>query len=58
MNGASAISLKGEKTTCRGEVWVNKLEIDFGRVATWTLIFTNTFFVSYFFCESVCMHHL
>ena len=49
MNGASAISLKGEKTTCRGEAWVNKLEIDFGRVATWTLIFTNTFFVSYFF---------
>ena len=51
MNGESAISLKGEKTTCRGEVWVNKLEIDFGRVATWTLIFTNTFFVSYFFAK-------
>ena len=51
MNGASAISLKGEKTTCRGEVRVNKLEIDFDRVSTWILIFTNTFFVSYFFAK-------
>ena len=49
MNGAGAISMDGEKTTCRREAWANKLEVDFGRVATWTLIFTNTFFVSYFF---------
>jgi len=26
-----------------------KIEISFERVATWTLVFTNVFFVSYFF---------
>ncbi len=49
MNATSAVSLREEKTTCRAGAWVDKLEIDFGRVATWTLVFTNTFFVSYFF---------
>jgi hypothetical protein len=28
-----------------------KVEISFKRVATWTLIFTNAFFVSYFFAR-------
>ena len=51
MNATSAVSLGEEKTTCRAEAWVNKLEIDFGRVATWTLVFTNTFFVSYFIAK-------
>ncbi len=26
-----------------------KLEISFQRVASWTLVFTNAFFISYFF---------
>ena len=30
---------------------VNRIEIRFGRVAIWTLVFTNTFFVSYFFAR-------
>jgi hypothetical protein len=28
---------------------VRRVEISFERVATWTLVFTNGFFVSYFF---------
>jgi len=28
---------------------VRKIEISFKRVATWALVFTNVFFVSYFF---------
>jgi hypothetical protein len=28
---------------------VRRIEISFERVATWTLVFTNVFFVSYFF---------
>jgi len=28
---------------------VRKIEISIERVATWTLVFTNVFFVSYFF---------
>jgi len=30
---------------------VRKVEISLKRVATWTLIFTNAFFVSYFFAR-------
>jgi hypothetical protein len=48
MNAANTLSFNGEKTMYRGDVWVSRIEIDLGRVATWTLIFTNTFFVSYF----------
>jgi hypothetical protein len=51
MNGVNAIGLNERKSVCRGEVWMNKIEIDAGRVATWTLIFTNTFFVTYFFAK-------
>ena len=51
MNGVNAIGLNERKPVFRREVWVNKLEIDAGRVTTWTLIFTNTFFVSYFFAK-------
>lgn len=51
MNGASAISLERKKTANRENVWANRIEVDPGRVATWTLIFTNTFFVSYFFAK-------
>ncbi len=28
-----------------------KIEINFERVASWTLVFTNAFFVSYFFAK-------
>ena len=49
MNGASAISLERGKAAYGENVWASRIEVDLGRVATWTLIFTNTFFVSYFF---------
>jgi len=48
MNGASALSMERGNTACRENVWAGRIEIDPGRVATWTLIFTNTFFVTYF----------
>ena len=51
MIGANAIGLNQGKTICGREAWANKIEVDAGRVATWTLIFTNTFFVSYFFAK-------
>jgi len=28
-----------------------KIEISFQRVASWTLVFTNAFFISYFFAK-------
>jgi hypothetical protein len=28
-----------------------KIEISFARVASWTLVFTNAFFVTYFFAK-------
>jgi hypothetical protein len=30
---------------------VRKVEISFERVASWTLVFTNAFFISYFFAK-------
>jgi len=33
----------------RGMEGVRKIEISIERVATWILVFTNVFFVSYFF---------
>ncbi len=51
MNGANTLSLTGEKAAYVESTWTGKIEIDAGRVATWTLIFTNTFFVSYFFAK-------
>jgi len=51
MDGARAISLKSEKMACREGAWASRVEIDPGRVATWTLIFTNTFFISYFLAK-------
>jgi hypothetical protein len=51
MNGANALTLDAGKTAYRGDVWTSRIEIDLGRIATWTLIFTNTFFVSYFFAK-------
>jgi len=42
MNAHQALSI------CQMEE-VKRIEISFERVATWTLIFTNAFFVPYFF---------
>jgi len=51
MNGAESLALRREKVAYRENIWAGKIEIDAGRVATWTLIFTNTFFVSYFLAK-------
>jgi hypothetical protein len=51
MNGAGSLSLTREKAGHGENTWPSRIEIDAGRVATWTLIFTNTFFVSYFFAK-------
>jgi len=42
MNGNQALGI------CEIEE-VRRIEISFERVAIWTLIFTNAFFISYFF---------
>jgi hypothetical protein len=51
MNGANPLSLDKDETICDGETGASSIEINFKRVATWTLIFTNVFFVSYFFAK-------
>ncbi len=51
MNGANTLSLRRERAADSENAWAGKVEINAGRVATWTLIFTNTFFVSYFFAK-------
>ncbi len=44
MNGATALS--PDRAVC--EAGMKTTRINVNRVAAWTLIFTNTFFVSYF----------
>ena len=51
MNRANRLSLDGDETIYEGETGASSIEINFKRVATWTLIFTNAFFVSYFFAK-------
>ncbi len=51
MDGANTLSLRRERAAYGENAWAGKVEINAGRVATWTLIFTNTFFVSYFFAK-------
>lgn len=51
MNRANAPGLEREKAIYKGNIGVRRIEIDINRVATWTLIFTNMFFVSYFFAK-------
>jgi hypothetical protein len=53
MNGATTLGLGKEKMVYKGNVETRRIEINLGRVAAWTLIFTNTFFVSYFFAKLV-----
>jgi len=50
MNVVSRVS-PGKEETYEGEKGPSRTEINFKRVATWTLIFTNAFFVSYFFAK-------
>ena len=44
----AVITLSPDKTACNARVETKKSEVNPGRIAAWTLIFTNTFFVSYF----------
>ena len=53
MNGAATLGLGKEKMVYKGNVETRRIEINLGRVAAWTLILTNTFFVSYFFAKLV-----
>jgi hypothetical protein len=41
--------IRDEVIGLRNAEGVTRIEISFDRVATWTLVFTNVFFVSYFF---------
>lgn len=41
MNGTKALNISE----------VRKVEINFERVVTWSLIFTNAFYISYFFAK-------
>ncbi len=43
----SGKELLGIRETEKGR----RIELDPGRIASWTLIFTNAFFVSYFFAK-------
>ncbi len=51
MNAASSFRVRGEEINYVPGLCASRVEIDLGRVATWTLIFTNTFLVSYFFAK-------
>jgi hypothetical protein len=51
MNGAATISLGKEETIFKENLETMRIEINLGRIAAWTLIFTNSFFVSYFFAK-------
>jgi hypothetical protein len=53
MNGATTLSLGKGKTVYKESVETRRIEINLDRIAAWTLIFTNTFFVSYFLAKLV-----
>ena len=44
----ATITYSPDKAVCESRVETKRIEINPGRIAAWTLIFTNTFFVSYF----------
>ena len=48
MEGGEAMNMNQMIGVCETE-GVRRIEISLERVAVWTLIFTNAFFVSYFF---------
>ena len=47
----NTFSIDARKRVYKGDLLMSRIEIDLSRVATWTLIFTNTFFVTYFFAK-------
>ncbi len=51
MNGANPFSLDKDKTNYWEEIGTSSIDINLKRIVTWTLIFTNAFFVSYFFAR-------
>jgi hypothetical protein len=53
MNGVATLGLEKEKTVYKGNLETRRIEINLDRVAAWTLIFTNMFFVSYFFAKLI-----
>ena len=53
MNGATTLSLGKDKTIYKESVEARRIEINLDRIGAWTLIFTNTFFVSYFLAKLV-----
>ena len=53
MNGAATLGLGKKKMVYKEIVEAKRTEINLDRVAAWTLIFTNTFFVSYFFAKLI-----
>jgi len=53
MNGAATLSFGKEKTGYKENLETRRIEINLDRIAAWTLIFTNTFFVSYFLAKLV-----
>jgi hypothetical protein len=53
MNGTTTLSLGKEKTICKENLETRRIEINLDRITAWTLIFTNTFFVSYFLAKLV-----
>jgi hypothetical protein len=53
MNGAATLGLGKEKTVYKENLETRRIEINLDRVAAWTLVFTNMFFVSYFFAKLI-----
>jgi hypothetical protein len=53
MNGATTLGFGEDKTIYRENVETKKIEVNLRRIAAWTLIFTNAFFVSYFLAKLV-----
>ncbi len=51
MNGTNTLPLGRERAAYGENARAGKVEINAGRVATWTLILTNAFFVSYFLAK-------
>ena len=51
MDRMNALSLDTEKIIHKGDGKMERIEIHLDRVAVWTLIFTNTVFIAYFFAK-------
>ena len=50
-NSSIATCVDSGKSVTGGKTGMNRIKIDVRRIVTWALIFTNTFFVSYFFAK-------